>query len=179
MRFASEFIMRHPIPMFSLGLKWVFAGVVMLCTSSLAWADARTRALTETYLPDLVKANHSPASPLAHIDEDRFFKTNAIVIALRITQVAHAKNDPSNECLRDRYQSDRATGSFPTQEKRAQAWIDDYLANFMGRHGELGRAEIDAFVQKTIETAQAGTPACRLVQNAFVDSWRYVQSFKK
>lgn len=74
---------------------------IFLCHLSSAWADARTRALSETYLPDLIKINHSPSSPLAHMDAERFFNTNALIVAYCITQFAQAQNAASRPYLRD------------------------------------------------------------------------------
>jgi hypothetical protein len=163
----------------SPGTKGLTALIFILTGTSLASADSRTRALTETFLPDLIKINHSPSSPLAQMDEDRFFKTNAVIVAYQLSQSALKQNDPTHKCFNDPYRDERQSALYLAKEQKAQAWMDEYFANFMGRHGELGRAEVTAFVNKTIATATADTPACRMVRNAFSDAIRFVRSFKK
>jgi hypothetical protein len=164
----------HPLMVFFMCM-----ALISIFQPVRAWSDTRARALTETFLPDLIKDNHSPASPLAHMDDERFFKTNEVIIAYQLTLAATEKGELTNSCFRDPYKDQRATSLYRAQDERARAWIDAYFANFMGRHGEFGRHEVDAFVHKTIDTALPNTPSCRMVHNAFLDSLRFVQRFKK
>ncbi len=153
----------------------------LLLVSLSAHAGQKDRALTETYFPELIKFYHSPSSALYVMPEARFYTTNSTLVAYKIMRLASAtqvKSPNPSSCFKDPYATQRNERRYIRRDTWASAWTTEYFRNFVGKTGRNGEMQMDAFVKKIVDTAEEGNPSCRVIANAYKDSFLWVQHFR-